>query len=363
MEEKVKQRLIGVLVIVGALFIILPFLFHNSRPTLSQNAPSNGVNQPNSPSVSVTLPAAESTTSTTPAAPVTTASTTPAPQPQQNTQQPTVVSAVNTAANNTAPVNTPAPTTTPAVNTAPVVTAANTVQQPIQTPSVPAAPAVKKVAAIATASAPVKAVKTAKSNTQQPAVTAAPASATTPATTTVADNTAMPSTTFSGTQATSTDLTTGQANEGPAQAPGQPSIASMKNTAAVSAPSTPSDNTAATYKPVHRTVVAAKVEKREVRTVSHVEKAQKTEKSAFVSRPAVGSWIIQLAAFSDKSNATHLISKLRAHQFDAYTHTVRRNEKTITIVFVGPEANMQKAESVQRQLRERFNLNGVVKKA
>ena len=33
MEERTKQRLVGALVLVGALFIILPFLFHNARPS------------------------------------------------------------------------------------------------------------------------------------------------------------------------------------------------------------------------------------------------------------------------------------------------------------------------------------------
>src|SRR3990167_6593364 len=70
-EEKVKQRLIGVIVIVGALFIILPFLFHNSRPSADTKLSSNIPN----PSVSVALPPA-STTASTPATTQVTAVTT-----------------------------------------------------------------------------------------------------------------------------------------------------------------------------------------------------------------------------------------------------------------------------------------------
>lgn len=49
MEERTKQRLVGVFVFIGALFILLPLLFHHSHPRardLQQTAANNSV-QPN----------------------------------------------------------------------------------------------------------------------------------------------------------------------------------------------------------------------------------------------------------------------------------------------------------------------------
>ena len=57
MEEKIKQRLIGVLVFIGALFIVLPFLFHNPQPLAQKNLSTNIPNPPTAQSVTLDLPA------------------------------------------------------------------------------------------------------------------------------------------------------------------------------------------------------------------------------------------------------------------------------------------------------------------
>ena len=75
MEERIKQRLIGVLVVIGALFIILPFLFHNPRPSAGENAPTKVSQSSVAPTVALP-PASQSTT--TAATVATQAPTTPA---------------------------------------------------------------------------------------------------------------------------------------------------------------------------------------------------------------------------------------------------------------------------------------------
>ncbi|PIZ03746.1 MAG: hypothetical protein COY58_07885 [Gammaproteobacteria bacterium CG_4_10_14_0_8_um_filter_38_16] len=60
-EEKTKQRLIGILVLIGALFIILPFLFHNSHPSLKASSIVQNTTATPAPAVSVTLPVDNST--------------------------------------------------------------------------------------------------------------------------------------------------------------------------------------------------------------------------------------------------------------------------------------------------------------
>lgn len=134
-EERTKQRLVGVLVFVGALFVILPFLFHNSRPMADQEMAS--ADKP-VPAVSVALPDAATSPAVTaaavPAAPTPLAANSPTTAPIPTPTPAPVAASIPTAAppaavavNNTN--NPAAPTPQPAVlsqntpNTAPAPTA------------------------------------------------------------------------------------------------------------------------------------------------------------------------------------------------------------------------------------------------
>ena len=341
MEERIKQRLIGVIVIVGALFIILPFLFHNSRPTLSQQASSN-VPNPSTPSVSLTLPAAIPAT------------TTPATVATPTSQDTASASAAA-----------PTPSATPSTESATESNTETTVASTEATPATPAAPQVAQ-AASATPAAPatpnVAANNPSAANTPSNAPTTA--SNATPASnaTSTASNTvvaanmpsnaaskaspAVKSAEFSGAPATSTALTTGQANEGPAQMQTTPAAAQSFDS------TTPAVTTTAEAKPATP-----------VQHTAHAAKPAHSHPAAKLAMHAKGeAWVIQLGVFSNKKNASHLISKLRAEHFEVYSHNVKQGQQSLMAVFVGPEMNLHKTELMQKQLKQQFQLNGVVKK-
>ncbi|OGT43895.1 MAG: hypothetical protein A3F13_04820 [Gammaproteobacteria bacterium RIFCSPHIGHO2_12_FULL_40_19] len=353
MEEKIKQRLIGVLVIVGALFIILPFLFHNSRPTVSQKTSTNIPNSPGSSSVALTLPAAtpataaattpatestataESTSETTVAA----TGTTPAQVAQsESAAAPTASSAPSAALNNTGnsnntamPANTAAANTTATPNVAPAnntVTAAN---------SMPAANNATAASKTITADNTSAVDSTAVTAANMPSTKMASAS------TTAAAKVAplVKSGEFSGSPATSAALTTGQANEGPAQA-----MQTMPASAAQSFDST----TPAVTKPVTAT------------HTHHAATQHHAAAKAAMHASNKDAWSIQLGVFSNKKNASHLISKLRAAHYEVYSHSVKHGQQILMAVFVGPEVNLHKTELMKQHLKQQFQLNGVVKK-
>lgn len=125
MEEKTKQRLIGVLVLIGVLFVILPFLFHNSQPSVADKiraeeaaTTTNTASQPTVtlPPENATLPAATVSTNTT-NAPVTNTNTpvvpvTPTPTPITPAEPAAVAPTTPTITPAPAPVS-PTPTPTP----------------------------------------------------------------------------------------------------------------------------------------------------------------------------------------------------------------------------------------------------------
>lgn len=74
------------------------------------------------------------------------------------------------------------------------------------------------------------------------------------------------------------------------------------------------------------------------------------------------AWTIQLASFSQRANAQQLIKQLRAKGFAAYLHEAKTKENLVCRVFVGPELNRKKADSLAQKLHSEFHLKGVVVK-
>lgn len=68
------------------------------------------------------------------------------------------------------------------------------------------------------------------------------------------------------------------------------------------------------------------------------------------------AWVVQLGAFKNKSNAQHLVNKLRAEGFKAFTHEVGSTLR----VYVGPTADRPAARSLVAQLQHKTTLQGIV---
>ena len=321
MQEKTKQRIIGTLVIIGALFIILPFLFHNERPSAKQ-AQSDSVESPATPALATNLPADQSVQqSATPVAPTASAVPVQAPSPASP-------SSTSLAAQTQQPI------------AQPVVQA--TAQQPIQ-PTQPSQPVVA-------------------ASTPAPAQT--PSS---PASNSAAQFNESPSA-----------VTTGQVNEAPTQPtqpiPAQqpvpvtqslnqdPEIKNMQNTVQKTA-SIPLN---ATQNPVVAAAPMSAPIKTAERTVEKPVKKHivaKHHAKHHATQLAKGKWSIQVGVFSEKENAMRLASKLREHHFAVFVHHVKEGHKTLFAVSVGPEANAHQAEMAERHLRAELRIKGIVKTA
>jgi DedD protein len=91
-----------------------------------------------------------------------------------------------------------------------------------------------------------------------------------------------------------------------------------------------------------------------------VESTQSPLAKAEVSTGLTPTWTVQLASFSDTQNADQLKEKLLDDKFHAYTESFQTNGKSVVRVFVGPEVTKKGAESIQRQLQQRYQLEGMI---
>ena len=149
---------------------------------------------------------------------------------------------------------------------------------------------------------------------------------------------------FSGSAATSSALTTGQANEGPVQATQSTETAQLSD----------SETSPAVTQPV------TTAHTKHVKNATHATQNHSAVKLTMHSKR--NAWMIQMGVFSNKKNANHLMSKLRAAHYAVYSHSVKHGHQTLMAVFVGPEMNLHKTEMLKQHLKQRFQLNGVVKK-
>lgn len=309
MEDKIKQRILGALVLVGFVCVILSFLFHRSGPSVEEKITAQ-MNVPTQTVASNT----STTTSISPAAPATTTvapvSTTIATTSTASTQTTTPVT---TAVSNTTPSTTitTEPTEQPGVTSSTGTTANNTNNN--------ATSVTNKLVAQASSN---------EANVDQ--IQAA------------AENAALQE---MNQQSNKTALaTTSTASPSTPVAPAPSSVASQQTSSATSN-------------------VNQSVTTEEPAQPSHVIKtAQSQAHTAHHHASLSGAWAIQVGVFSNTANAKTLVSKLRAKHFEAYVHHTHHNGKTLAIVFVGPEISKQKSLRVQAELKHAFHLHGIVKK-
>lgn len=321
MEEKIKQRLIGILVLVGSLFIILPFLFHNSRPSAEQKTASTVPSGVTPPAVSVTLPAENTAAESAAPTPATTAAinASNAPAPAANVA-PNAVTA----------------TTTPAAPSAAPTQPVQSAQQPA--PSAPQTQKLQTTAQAAPAKTQLAAIVPANSgklnsNTIASRPDASGFKADEAVSPTSGLTTGVPISTPSTTEAvSSSSLADNQANS-----TAQPTVANAQ-------PQSPTEST-----PKH--------------SVAHHDHSVKTAHHPHHAMHAMNGkkWEIQLAVFSNERNAKKLMAKLHAHHIAAHTRRITHHGHHMMAVFVGPEFNHHKTLALQNHLHREFHLSGVVK--
>jgi len=77
--------------------------------------------------------------------------------------------------------------------------------------------------------------------------------------------------------------------------------------------------------------------------------------------PLADAWTIQLGAFTSKSNAAGLKSKLMKKSYPVYLIENATKGKTVYRVYVGPEIRKNRIVDIQKALKKEFKLDGIVK--
>jgi len=72
------------------------------------------------------------------------------------------------------------------------------------------------------------------------------------------------------------------------------------------------------------------------------------------------SWSVRLASFAEAANAENLVRRLLAEDYRAYSASIDSSRGSLTAVFVGPVLSRSEAGALQRELVEKFDLNGMV---
>ncbi|MEE8339232.1 MAG: SPOR domain-containing protein [Xanthomonadales bacterium] len=88
-------------------------------------------------------------------------------------------------------------------------------------------------------------------------------------------------------------------------------------------------------------------------------------KSAQITTPSdpLVRWIVQVGSFSSAANAEKLVASLRLDGLSAYQETVSSPGSSIYRVRIGPFLQREEAIRVERRVREKRSLNGVVMSA
>ncbi len=76
--------------------------------------------------------------------------------------------------------------------------------------------------------------------------------------------------------------------------------------------------------------------------------------------PTANAWVVQLGSFSSDANAKKLVTELRAKGFTVFTRVIKVSNNSMVKVFVGPEVRRTKADALQTKLNHDLHVKGVV---
>jgi DedD protein len=75
------------------------------------------------------------------------------------------------------------------------------------------------------------------------------------------------------------------------------------------------------------------------------------------------SWVVQVGSFSSAANAEQLVASLRLDGLSAYQEMISSSEADIYRVRIGPFLQREEAVRIERRVREKRSLDGVVMSA
>lgn len=75
-----------------------------------------------------------------------------------------------------------------------------------------------------------------------------------------------------------------------------------------------------------------------------------------------GAWVLQVASFSEATKADELKKALQAKHYKAFTRSIRRDNKTVVRVLIGPELDASRLASAKKAVDRDFKVNSIVVK-
>lgn len=73
------------------------------------------------------------------------------------------------------------------------------------------------------------------------------------------------------------------------------------------------------------------------------------------------SWVVQVAAMSDRNKADALIAKLKLNGYAAFAHTTRDSAGEVIRVFIGPKLDRAQAVKIKQKIDREMSLQTMVK--
>ncbi len=80
------------------------------------------------------------------------------------------------------------------------------------------------------------------------------------------------------------------------------------------------------------------------------------------ARTGLSAWVVQVASFEKRENASKLVKRLRAAKLSAFLEQASVNKKTVFRVRVGPEVDHKKAETIRTRIERKFKLKGKIER-
>ena len=72
------------------------------------------------------------------------------------------------------------------------------------------------------------------------------------------------------------------------------------------------------------------------------------------------AWVIQCGSFGQQSNAESLVQRLRKSGYKAYSEPLKRGDRKLYRVLVGPALSRDRAEALQAEINRRFSLKSIL---
>ena len=102
------------------------------------------------------------------------------------------------------------------------------------------------------------------------------------------------------------------------------------------------------------------VEEEPVAVVEEINLKKEASKEA--NQVGQMNWVVQIGSFSSRDNAQKLNQKAKKAGFSSFINPIIKNSKTMHQVCLGPEYDEVDANNLLKEIKNKMNLDGIVKK-